>query len=134
MTRQEAQRFIEAFVKLRSLVDDNIALETPSLYPTWKADVTYNTGDRILYDNTLYKVLQSHTSQEDWTPINAPSLFAKVLIVSEDTIPEWEQPDSTNPYMKGDKVSYNGKAYESLIDNNIWQPEAYPSGWKEISE
>ena len=64
----------------------------------------------------------------------APSLWAKVLIPDENVIPEWEQPDSTNPYMIGDKVSFDGKVYESVIDNNIWSPAAYPAGWKEIPE
>lgn len=57
----------------------------------------------------IYKVLTAHTSQDTWTPPDAPSLFAKVLIPDSDTIPEWEQPDSTNPYSKGDKVTHNGK-------------------------
>ena len=64
----------------------------------------------------------------------APSLFAKVINETIDgSIPEFEQPDSTNPYMKGDKVIFNGKVYESLIDNNVYSPEAYPAGWKEIA-
>lgn len=80
----------------------------------------------------LYKVLQDHTSQSNWTPTAAQSLFAKVLIPEPSVIPEWEQPSSTNPYMKGDKVRFEGKIYESLIDNNIWSPSAYPAGWKEV--
>ena len=79
-------------------------------------------GQRVLYDSVLYKVLQAHTSQADWTPVNAPSLFARVLIVDENVIPEWVQPDSTNPYMKGNRVTHNGITYESLIDNNVWEP------------
>jgi hypothetical protein len=60
----------------------------------------------------------------------APSLFAKVLIPDIDVIPEWVQPDSTNPYMKGDKVTYKGKTWISTIDNNVWAPGEY--GWDEI--
>ena len=56
------------------------------------------------------------------------------MLTSEGEILDWEQPDSTNPYMKGDKVKYNGKIYESVIDNNVWSPEAYPQGWKEVEE
>lgn len=89
--------------------------------------------DKVLYDGVLYKVLQNHTSQEGWTPTSAPSLFVKVL-TSEGEILDWEQPSSTNPYMKGDKVKYNGKVYESLIDNNVWSPDGYPVGWKLIEE
>lgn len=132
MTRQEAEQFISAFVKLRTAVSDEIALQTPNLYPSWKVGISYNTGDRVLYNSTLYKVLQAHTSQETWIPVDAPSLFAEVLIPSTDVVPEWKQPDSTNPYMKGDKVLYNGKTYISLIDNNTWSPEDYPAGWQEV--
>ena len=67
-----------------------------------------------------------------WYPTAAPSLWAKVLIPDANVIPEWEQPDSTNPYMRGDKVTFNGKTYESAIDNNIWSPATYPAGWIEI--
>ena len=101
------------------------------LFPRWMADTAYETGERLYYGGALYSVLQGHTSQADWTPDVSPSLFARVLIPDPETIPDWVQPDSTNPYMKGDKVRYNGKIYESLIDNNIWSPEAYPAGWKE---
>jgi len=66
-------------------------------------------------------------------PTAAPSLWAKVLIPDTNVIPEWEQPDSTNPYMKGDKVMFEGQTYESTIDNNVWSPAAFPQGWNLIS-
>lgn len=132
MTREDAKLFIDAFVKLRSLVTDEMSLQVPNLYPTWKVETEYALGDRVLYNDTLYKVLQAHTSQESWMPTDASSLFAKVLIPDEDVIPEWEQPDSTNPYMIGDKVTYEGKTYESIVDNNVWSPITY--GWKEVTE
>ena len=130
MTKQEAKLFIDAFVKLRNLATDEMSLQVPNLYPAWKVGINYTVDDRVLYEEVLYKVLQTHTSQETWTPINAPSLFAKVLIPDEDIIPEWEQPDSTNPDMIGDKVMYNGKTYVSIVDNNVWAPDVY--GWKEV--
>ncbi|MDO4474828.1 MAG: hypothetical protein Q4B75_09290 [Eubacteriales bacterium] len=76
----------------------------------------------------------SHTSQDDWTPAVSPSLFAKVLIPDANVIPEWEQPESTNPYMAGDKVTHNGKTWESLVDNNVWEPGATGTEglWKEV--
>ena len=129
MTRGEAKRFIEAFKKLRGLVSDEISLQVPNLYPEWKAKTAYIIGERVLYNEVLYKVLQDHISQEAWTPVDAPSLFAQVLIPDENVVPEWIQPDSTNAYMTGDKIIYNGKTYVSIIDNNIWAPDAY--GWEE---
>ena len=109
---------------------DADALQAVTLYPIWAAGVDYKTGERVRYGGILYKVLSDHTSQETWTPTDAPSLFAKVLIPDPETIPEWEQPESTNPYMKGDKVTHNGKTWISDIDNNVWEPGVY--GWSEI--
>ena len=123
----EARKFREQFVKLREMATDEMSVQVPKLYPTWKVGADYAVGDRILYEDVLYKVLQNHTSQETWTPKDAPSLFAKVLIPDEDIIPEWVQPDSTNAYMKGDKVTYNGKTWTSDVDNNVWEPGVY--GW-----
>ena len=94
--------------------------------------IEYKVDDRVRYENVLYRVLQNHTSQPNWTPVAAASLFAKVLIPDPDVIPDWEQPDSTNPYQIGDKVRFEGHVYESTINNNIWSPSAYPAGWKLI--
>ena len=118
---------------------DEQALEMPLLFPKWQANMQYEVGYRVLYLGTLYKVIQAHTSQYGWEPDITPSLFAKNLIVKDDDgeqvdIPEWEQPGSTNPYMKGDKVKFEGKIYQSLIDNNVWSPAAYPQGWEEVTE
>jgi hypothetical protein len=119
---------------LADTLDDEQAMEMPLLFAEWDGnDVFYDTGKRVTYNGTLYKVLQAHSSQATWTPEAAPSLFAKVLAGQDGTdIGEWVQPDSTNPYMKGDKVTYNGKTYESTIDNNVWSPDVYPAGWKEV--
>ena len=116
-------------------LSDTQALQVPMLFDEFDGNgVAYEVGKRVLYNDILYKVIQAHTSQADWTPTAAPSLFAKVINETIDgSIPEFEQPDSTNPYMKGDRVLFNGKVYESLIDNNVYSPEAYPSGWKEIT-
>ena len=116
-------------------LSDAQALQVPMLFEEFDGNgVAYEVGKRIMFEGVLYKVIQAHTSQADWTPIAAPSLFAKVINETIDgSIPEFEQPDSTNPYMKGDRVLFNGKVYESLIDNNVYSPEAYPAGWKEIT-
>ena len=128
MTRAEAEAIVAALVKLRESATDEQALSVPVLYPAWRSGVDYVTGQRVLHGGVLYKALQDHTSQDDWTPDAAPSLFAKVLIQDAETIPEWEQPDSTNPYSKGDKVTHNGKTWTSDIDNNVWEPGVY--GWE----
>lgn len=110
--------------------DDSVVLEIPQLLPEWKAGIAYTTGKKIQYGGVVWKVLQDHTSQEGWEPGAAPSLFAEVLIPDPDVIPEWKQPDSTNPYMTGDKVTHNGSAWVSTIDNNVWEPGVY--GWDQV--
>jgi hypothetical protein len=98
----------------------------------WQPDEAYERYAYVKHNDVLYRVLQSHRSQSDWTPDLAPSLFAPVLTSPTGEPQEWVQPDSTNPYMKGDRVIFQGKIYESTIDNNVWSPGEYPQGWKEV--
>lgn len=130
MTEERAIQLRNIISGAMQNVDDSVAAENALLFPDWQEDTPYVTGYKVRHDGILYKVLQTHTSQSTWIPEESPSLFAKVLIPDETSIPEWEQPDSTNPYMIGDKVVYKGAIYESLIDNNVWSPEGYPNGWK----
>lgn len=118
---------------------DAQALRVPSLYPEWEKleeGTHLEKGQRVNYNNVLYNVLSAHDKQTQWTPETAPSLFAKVLIPDPGVIPDWEQPSSTNGYKKGDKVKYNSKVWESLVDNNVWEPGSVgtDSVWKEASE
>lgn len=117
------------------ITEDDEAADYSELFPQWDGNgIKYTVGFKCRYNDVLYKVLQAHTSQKTWNPVDAPSLFAKVLIPDPSVIPEWEQPESTNPYMKGDKVKHNGKTWESLIDNNVWEPGVVgtESLWKEV--
>lgn len=132
MNRREARAFIDAVVALRGIATDEQALAASAAYPAWRAEQSYQLGERVLYNKVLYKVVTAHISQSDWAPDVAPSLFAKVLIEDPNVISAWEQPDSTNPYMSGDRVSHNGKKWTSIVDNNVWEPGAY--GWEEIVE
>lgn len=130
MTRNKAIQFVKSLVSLRASATDEEAVEANAVYPEWKEGIKYALGDRVLYKNTLYKIITAHTSQSDWVPDVSASLFAKVLIPNENVISEWEQPDSTNTYMTGDKVIYNGKTWISIIDNNSWEPGVH--GWDEV--
>lgn len=135
MTKTELQKKVQVIRSQLDMVTDEItdeqALQSSKLFKKWDSNrVTYEAGQRLNYNGVLYKVLQPHTSQLDWTPDTTPSLYTKVLIPDKDIIPEWQQPDSTNGYMIGDKVIYNGQVYESLINNNIWSPIDYPAGWQ----
>jgi hypothetical protein len=133
MLRSEALKYRKHIENAAQSLSDESALEVVSLYPAWDGNgVNYITGLKLRYEDVLYKVLQDHTSQPDWTPVAAHSIYAKVLIPDVNVIPEWEQPDSTNPYMMGDKVSHNGKTWVSTVDNNVWEPGVY--GWSEVTE
>ena len=134
MTLIELARKLRPYIEKAAMsLSEEDALEAVQLFPNWRPDAAYLVDDKVQYEGILYKCLQSHSAQEEWTPVAAPSLWAKVLIPDPNVIPEWEQPDSTNPYMRGDRVSFEGKTYESTIDNNIWSPAAYPAGWQEIN-
>lgn len=131
MTLLELAQKLRPYIEKAALsLSDEDALEAINLFPSWVSAKSYVKDERVIFEGTLYKCLQAHTSQDGWTPTAAPSLWAKVLIPDENTIPQWEQPDSTNAYMKGDKIIFNDLIYESLIDNNVWSPAAYPAGWK----
>ena len=134
MKRADLINFLAAVKAVRTSLTDEQAVKSPAFFAAWKDDAEYSAGDVVRYGDKLYRCLQAHTAQPAWTPDAAPSLWAKVLIPDPEVIPDWEQPESTNGYAKGDKVRYEGKVYESLIDNNIWSPAAYPAGWKEITE
>jgi len=130
-------KLVDLAIKLRPYIEkaaanlnDTDALEAIQLFPKWEPNIKYEKDDRVRYESILYRCLQPHNSQESWTPLAAASLWAKVLIPDENVIPDWEQPDSTNPYQIGDKVRFENKIYESVIANNIWAPNVY--GWKEV--
>lgn len=114
----------------QSIPDEN-ALETVSLFPVWRTGTAYAANFRVRYNGILYRCLIEHTAQETWTPDVSPSLWARVLIPDETVIPAWAQPDSTNAYSAGDKVTHNGKTWVSDVDSNVWEPGVY--GWTEVA-
>ena len=132
LTSEEVTRMLIAQQINTLEVDDNTALRMVEFYPEWAAGQAYTAGYKAQHGGKLWRCLQAHTSQDGWEPDIAPSLWAKVLIPDETVVPEWEQPDSTNPYSAGDKVTHNGKTWVSDVDNNVWEPGVY--GWTEQSD
>lgn len=109
-------------------LDDDHAEIVTALFPDWETDKAYAVGDRVKYNGLLYKCVQAHTSQDNWTPDLTPALWVRT---STDEWPEWIQPTGAqDAYNKGDKVTYKGEHYISLIDANVYSPEAYPAGWE----
>ncbi len=112
---------------------DAEAAEVAQLFDQWTGDgVAYAAGDRVCYAGTLHRCLTAHESQWDWDPADAPSLWAAVLPGQDGSVGEWVQPDSTNPYAKGDRVTHNGKVWESTADGNVWEPGATGAPWREV--
>ena len=111
-----------------SLTDED-ALQAVELFPQWVTGHAYIVDERLQYNGVLYRVVQAHTSQADWAPDKTPALF---VVVSLDEWQEFVQPTGAHDaYKKGDKVTFNGKHYISLIDGNVYSPAVYPAGWQE---
>ena len=129
MTRAKAKQLRQLIEQLAVTLDDETALTGVELFPMWAIGRAYAAGDRVQHDGTLYKCVQAHTSQADWTPDATPALW---VVVSIDEYPEWVQPTGAHDaYNTGDKVSYNGKHYISTIDANTYAPDVY--GWEIVT-
>lgn len=116
-------------VKASAGLADADALEAVELFPVWNAGTEYAADERIQYGGVLYRVVQAHTSQAGWEPDKTPALFTRVSL---DEWPEWVQPTGAqDAYNKGDKVTFEGKRYISLMDGNTYSPAGYPVGWEE---
>lgn len=125
MTRAKAKQLRQLIEQLAVTLDDETALTSVELFPIWAIGKAYAVSDRAQYNGTLYKCIQAHTSQADWTPDATPALW---VVVSIDEYPEWVQPTGAHDaYNTGDKVTHNGKTWVSDVDNNVWEPGVY--GW-----
>lgn len=140
MDGKYAEQIRFAVQEFAATLPEEKAMEIATVYPEWDGNGhAYAINDYCVYgenqvgDPQLYRCLQAHTSQSDWTPDVSVSLF-KAIGIADDDIPIWSQPVGTeDAYMKGDNVHYpdaEGDIYESLIDGNVWSPEAYPQGWE----
>lgn len=143
MTEERAKELRRIISKAVKSLDDDDVFKVVNFLPEIEEGKEYKMNEKIKWDGQVYKILQNFTLIEGsgWNPSNAPSLFARVLSSTElnelnqgeeEIIPDWEQPDSTNPYMKGDKVKFEGYIWESLIDNNVWSPTTFITGWKQL--
>lgn len=125
MTRAKAKQLRKLIEHLAITLDDETALTGVELFPMWGIDIDYAVDDRVQHEGTLYKCVQAHTSQENWTPDATPALW---VIVTVEEWPEWVQPaGSHDSYGKGSKVTHNGQKWISDVDSNVWEPGVY--GW-----
>lgn len=127
---ETAEQLAENIALATSYLDDEQAETVTALYPYWDVDIAYEVGDRRQYDGLLYRCVQAHTSQADWTPDVTPALWVRTWT---DPFPEWVQPTGAHDaYNKGDKVSHLGKHWVSDIDANVYEPSVY--GWDEVTD
>jgi hypothetical protein len=137
--RKRGNAFRNAVKEGSSLLSDETAKELPFYsFKQWSgAGVNYIKGEVVTDNDVTYRVLQAHKSQPDWRPDISVSLFSSFSTVSDpggEQVEVWKQPTGGhNAYNIGDKVMYEGKIYESLINGNTWSPTAYPAGWKLIN-
>ena len=127
MKKSEAIAFRRSIEQAAALQTDEAALENIHLYPSWVPDIPVVKDERYRYNDALYKCVQSHTTQTDWTPDKTPALWTEVSV---DEWPEWKQPvGASDAYAQGDKVSHNDKHWISNVNANVWEPGVY--GWSE---
>ena len=129
MTKEQLRQFIEAVLRIRNSMDDEQALAEVTFFPMWHEEKSYAVDDRVRYGEKLYKCLQSHTAQADWTPDVSVSLWVRIDDPAIEW-PDWIQPvGAQDAYAKGFKVSHNDKHWISDVDSNVWEPGVY--GWSE---
>lgn len=133
MKPQDRARQLRPIIeKAAESLPDEDALEAVELFPIWEPDTEYTTDERVQYGEKLYRCVQSHTSQTEWTPDVTPALWTEVAKPGE--IPVWRQPTGAqDAFMKGDRVWFPEKdttVYVSTVDNNVWQPGVY--GWDAV--
>lgn len=137
---QLAEQLRKALQLFAQTLDEATALEVCGVYPQWEENKTYKTGEYITYgennvgDRQLYKVVQEHTSQANWTPDITASLYDPIGL-NEKGYTIWSAPSGAHDaYNTGDIVDYNGTLYISLVDNNIYAPDVVPQNWEVYTE
>lgn len=127
MLKSEAEEYRRKIEQASAWTDDSDALEMVELFPKWTIGKDVIVGERVQYEGILYKCIQAHTTQSDWTPDITPALWT---VVSVEEFPDWKQPTgSADAYQIGDKVSHNGKHWMCNTANCVWEPGVY--GWDE---
>ena len=125
---EQAKKIRQAINKFAENQTDEILIDNKVAFPFWNGEgVTLKSGDIVQYNDDIYRVVQAHTTQTNWTPNVTPALFTKISL---EEYPEWTQPTGAqDAYNKGDKCIHNNKKWISDVDNNVWEPGVY--GWTE---
>ena len=120
-----------ALAEVHSTDEQIIAMA--ALVPVWAVGADVIVSQVRRYNDKLYRCLQAHKTQADWSPDKAVSLWAEIGLdeASGADIIEWYEPDSERNYKLDQLVRYtDGKVYKSLLEANVWSPESFPRGWE----
>ena len=124
----DAKAFRAALDRALNFIPEEDEDTMAALFLPWRTGFSYSIGDKVQYNTKVYKCVQAHTSQADWTPDITPALWTHT---STEEWPQWIQPTGAqDAYNIGDKVTYQEHHYISTIDGNVWAPDAYPAGWE----
>ena len=133
---QAAEQLRKALQIFAATLTDEQALEIATVYPAWQSGWAYSVGEVISYgtnslgDPQLYKVVQAHTSQDNWRPGAGTESLYDAFGLDDGGYPIWSQPSGAHDaYNTGDIVNYNGTLYQPTINGNAWSPDVYPGGW-----
>ena len=128
---KKAEEIRKAINKFAENQTDETLIDNKAAFALWSGNgLEVKAGEIYLFNDELYRVVQDHTTQNDWTPDITPALYTKISV---EEFPQWVQPTGAHDaYKKGDKVTYDNKHWISTADNNVWQPGGY--GWDEIKE
>lgn len=116
-----------------AISDPAEALENQAIFPLWSSEsVAVKAGEKYqAFDGLelkLFEVIQPHTTQEGWHPVDTPALWKRVAL--PDQILPWVQPTGAHDaYNIGDKVSYQGQNYESTVNANVYAPGVVAGQW-----
>ena len=123
---EEIRKAIDTFAENQT---DETLIDNKAAFSLWRAGVPVTVGQILRYGDDIYRVIQPHTTQDDWTPDKVPALFVKISL---EEFPQWVQPTGAHDaYNKGDKVSDEGKHWISEIDGNVWKPGTVAGAWRE---
>jgi len=125
---QEIRKAIDTFAKNQS---DETLIDNKAAFPFWQPGIWVNTDEIYRFVDDIYRVIQPHTTQDDWTPDKVPALFVKISV---EEWPQWVQPTGAHDaYMKGAKVSDEGIHWISNKDNNVYKPGLVPGDWSQVA-
>lgn len=133
---QAAEQLRKAIQMFAATLTDEQAMQIACVYDVYQVNKSYKVDDLFTYgtnsvgDPQLYRVVQAHTSQADWTPNTTPALYTPIGL-DDSGYDIWSKPTGAHDaYNIGDIVNYNGTLYKSVINGNVWSPDEYPAGWE----